>query len=366
MKTPRHAIALTLFIVAAAGPVHAGTIGVDDNSGSVANTKLSDASKFSMFREAIANAGHTIVPVSAFSAASLGGLDALILRQPYESSEHLASAEIAAIHSFVGSGGNLLVIGEAGYSSSLATANINAVLLPYGLTFGSSVLGGSGHVVTSFHPHELTAGVTEFGLYFYRPLSSIVAPAFDLTGGSTGDDVYAVAELPGSGVVVVVSDASCWTNPGPADWDITDWSNARILDNILDAFGGGLTFGDGCPGAGGFVPKLATSPAQPAAGTVLNLAITDGLGGSTAILLLGLNQGSTPLGAGCTLHVGPVLPATLTVPLAGNGPGNGNVTLFAPLPSFASGFSFTTQAFILDAASPIGASATNGALIAIQ
>ncbi|MFG0316752.1 MAG: hypothetical protein ACF8XB_05725 [Planctomycetota bacterium JB042] len=130
----------------------------------------------------------------------------------------------------------------------------------------------------------------------------------------------------------------------------------------VDLFGvpGVEIVGQGCPGSGGFVPKLAVTSGTPMAGAPIALVLSDGLGGALAVLLFGLDKGETPLGFGCSLHLTGVLPPAPVVPLGGSGPGTGTVTLLGALPSDIGGNSFALQAFVLDAAAPLGFAPTNG------
>ncbi|MFG0319781.1 MAG: LamG domain-containing protein [Planctomycetota bacterium JB042] len=119
-----------------------------------------------------------------------------------------------------------------------------------------------------------------------------------------------------------------------------------------------LSYGQGCPGAGGFVPALELSGcAGP--GKTVELSITSGLGGAPTLLLVGQAQASVDAGAGCTLLVAPVA-LTLTFPLSGTGNGMGNASLPITVPPAASGVTATAQAFVIDSTSRIGAAGSNG------
>lgn len=124
------------------------------------------------------------------------------------------------------------------------------------------------------------------------------------------------------------------------------------------------TFGVGCTNGLGVPPALEVAGC-PLTGQPLALSITGGLGGSTALVLFGLTQGSAPVGAGCNLLVQPVLPTILIVPLGGTGPANGSASVQGTIPLQAAGAAFTMQAFVLDPSSTIGATATNGVAIHI-
>ncbi|HKB14956.1 MAG TPA: VCBS repeat-containing protein, partial [Planctomycetota bacterium] len=111
-------------------------------------------------------------------------------------------------------------------------------------------------------------------------------------------------------------------------------------------------FGSGCPGSGGFVPRIAAwrllPPPGPVAvtpGSTLRMNLSRALGGGTAILVLGGSSATwaglpLPLSLGfagmpaCSLLVSP--DATIPVTTLGAGPGNGRGSLSFPIPSLPS------------------------------
>ena len=136
-----------------------------------------------------------------------------------------------------------------------------------------------------------------------------------------------------------------------------------------DLSGSGCTgsaddIGAGCPGLGGFIPALNVNGCT-AVNQQISLQITEGKGGSTALLLFGLNPASVALGGNCVLHTWPLLPTVLALPLGGTLPGAGKVTLPTVIPPVASGATVILQAFVLDNTSPIGASGSNAVLLTV-
>src|SRR5690606_37669723 len=119
-----------------------------------------------------------------------------------------------------------------------------------------------------------------------------------------------------------------------------------------------ISYGAGCAGASGFVPTLSLTGC-PVEGNTVTLSIAGGLGGSTAVLMLGPTPASIPLGFGCVLLVSPVL-LSLPLPLGGVGPGAGSLVLNGTIPVGSPSGKVTMQAYVLDAAAPLGASLTNG------
>lgn len=127
-----------------------------------------------------------------------------------------------------------------------------------------------------------------------------------------------------------------------------------------------LTYGQGCAGSGGFVPELAADPCAVIGGQ-FTISLNQGLGGSNALLFLGVAQASVPIGGGCSFLVSPVLPPILTLPLGGAGAGGGSVMLPLIIPASApSGAVATLQAFVVDNGVARGYSNSNGLQITIQ
>lgn len=129
--------------------------------------------------------------------------------------------------------------------------------------------------------------------------------------------------------------------------------------------GSATTYGVGCAGTGGFVPELAWTGC-PSPGSFVEISIRGGLGGSFGVLVFGALQTNVPLGAGCSLLVAPLLPATVSVPLTPGGPGQGDATAGVVMPALPPGITFTMQALIADPSTGIGGSVTNGVEIFVQ
>ena len=122
--------------------------------------------------------------------------------------------------------------------------------------------------------------------------------------------------------------------------------------------------GSGCPGSGGFVPQISLIGC-PADGGLLELTVDQALGGATGLLLFGLNPVSVPIGGGCLLHVSPILPAVISLPLAGVGPGGGAITLQGQIPPGSGTIALELQVFVPDPGSAIGFANTAGVGLAV-
>lgn len=203
-------------------------VGLDDRHGYDASSSLGTGSTHAQFRAAITGAGKTISVLNNLDAASLVGLGALFVQQPYSQNTSLfSSTEISAIVAFVNAGGGLVIIGDGGSGGN--QANLNLLAGTWGVTFSTTQLWPNGLVVTPL-AHAITAGVTSFGVDYGVPMT-VNAPAVALNNGADVT-LAAVTGSGGSGNVVFVSD-SCFNNSATTDYNINTLHNAVLLDNII-------------------------------------------------------------------------------------------------------------------------------------
>ncbi|MFG0319189.1 MAG: FG-GAP repeat domain-containing protein, partial [Planctomycetota bacterium JB042] len=143
-------------------------------------------------------------------------------------------------------------------------------------------------------------------------------------------------------------------------------NTVTVLRNRTPCGGSVTAYGVGCPGSGGFVPSIDLQGC-PAPGALVTLEVSGGFGGSSALVLFGLNQASIPRDNGCFLLVSPILPLMFTLPLSPGGPGAGAVALTGMVPaSFPGGSNLTAQAFVGDPGPPQGFSTTAGIDVAFE
>jgi len=148
---------------------------------------------------------------------------------------------------------------------------------------------------------------------------------------------------------------------------VVDAIRFRGLSNEADPIMAGVLNGGtacldplsaGCAGSGGFTPHLSIVTCATA-GQPFSMSLAGGLGGSSAIFVFGVGASSTPL-PGCMLDVGPFFPMTLTIPLGGFGPGNGQFTITTTIPPTVTPGTVGIQVFVLDPSAALGASSTPG------
>lgn len=149
------------------------------------------------------------------------------------------------------------------------------------------------------------------------------------------------------------------------DGDLDVIGRAVVKSRRFDgpAAGAVRQYGAGTPGTGGAVPVLgANGPLKPGS-TSAAIRLRRGLGGSSALLVVGFGEGSLPMGAQTSLLVQPPLFLLLSVPLAGPSGVAGAGTFdfdVTPATAAAAGFTFYHQVFVVDPAHPLGAAASNG------
>jgi len=132
------------------------------------------------------------------------------------------------------------------------------------------------------------------------------------------------------------------------------------MARLFQECGGSITeYGSGCAGSGGFTPHLGVRGC-PGAGGVLQVSITDGLGSSIALFIVGTAQASFPFGSKCSVLTNPINIVPVAIPLAAGGPGDGEITFSANVPLTVTGQTFTLQVLVQDRALGVGATSSNG------
>jgi len=205
------------------------TIGLDDAHGYAASSKLGTGSAQASLRSAITASGASIQVLNNLDPASLNGLTAVFVQQPY-SANLMTTTQINGLVNFVNNGGNLVIISDGG--AGFNSGNLNLLAQNWGVTYGSTALWGSGQAFSGLGAHAITSGVGSFGVDFAPPMITVNAPAQSLASAS-GNFSLAVVDGTGSaGNVVFISD-TFFTNSVTADYNINSLDNAVLLDNIL-------------------------------------------------------------------------------------------------------------------------------------
>ena len=123
---------------------------------------------------------------------------------------------------------------------------------------------------------------------------------------------------------------------------------------------GDRPFGEGCAGSFGVVPRLDLGGCA-IGGEKMGFEIEDAFGGGIAFAALGMQKGSVPLGAGCSLLIWPILPSLVgPFPLDGAGIGGGSCNLGFVVPPGVPSGTYLLQALCSDPTSALGFTTTNG------
>lgn len=126
---------------------------------------------------------------------------------------------------------------------------------------------------------------------------------------------------------------------------------------VPDSDGGFEVYGASCAGGGGFKPGL-WGQGWPQGGGEISLALTNGPGGGTGLLLVGLDDQSAPF-KGCTLSILPLSPLSLPLLLTPGGAGGGQWLAATTLPPAVPAGSLYLQAALIDGGAPSGVTLTN-------
>ena len=142
-----------------------------------------------------------------------------------------------------------------------------------------------------------------------------------------GHDVAATGDITGDGLTDVILGSPDAVNSSAVA------SGLAVVSHPTNHASGDVTIvGPGCPPA---VPPILDLLGCPRSDETVYVKVAGGPAGGTAVLLLGLAPGSTPLFPGCALSLANLLPATLVLPLDADGAALRPVALpqFMPVPS---------------------------------
>lgn len=230
---------------------------------------------------------------------------------------------------------------------------------PQGSKFGHSVAGlddldgdGASDFVIGAPCYKIGGNLAGF-VRVYSGKSGL--PRFTIEGNSTtpagpglGWSVAGMGDINGDGISEFIAGAP-WAQPG-----------GEVLVYSPKGCAYVTPYGQGCPGSGNVTPAISAPSTCVGANQAISLFFDQALGGSTALLLLGLGQGAAPVGGGCSLLLAGVLPAAIAIPLGGSGPGGGSALLNVVVPPTTQSGTIFVQAFVADPGVARGFAATNG------
>ena len=219
-----------------------------------------------------------------------------------------------------------------------------------GSFFGSSVAVEEDMIIVGAWPH---AG---FGkVYVFRDFGEgWVETAGFTAGDAVSGDAFGFVGL--SGDVAIVGARGVSNSNG-------DNTGAAYLLGNLDAF---RSYGEACPGSGGFVPEFTLSGCA-APGGEITLSLDKGPGGAAGIIAVGPVVAPIPFPLnGCSLLVDPWLTTLGPFALQGQGPGEGALDLSVPIPVGTPEGSVGLQWYVLDPAVPGWWTISNGVELTIE
>ncbi len=288
----------------------------------------------------------TTADLATVDATSLQGVDVFV--SPYWADAATPPSAVNAVVQHFLSGGSLLL-----YQDGASHDAIGAALgVPTSPSNGSDSTGGA----PLFDGPFGLAGPVQQGGTVGQLLAADVLAANGRPGAvnAAGEITAAVWDAgdyaPGAGRMVIVADVNMIA-AAEASYAPLDDNGIFALNGVAFAVCGGSIepYGAGCPGTGGLVPSLELSGcAEP--GEVLQLEVSNALGGAPALLFVGLSAAALNVHGSCDLLVDLTPPSIVTAfALGGAGAGQGTFSASGSFPATVpSGSTFHLQAWIFD------------------
>lgn len=223
-------------------------------------------------------------------------------------------------------------------------------------TFGSVVAIDGSQVYVSDYGYTMGTSTTGCVFAFERVTETWVSKS-TLTPADYSNSEFGRALKPTSGGLIVgAPHAVGKTSQSGAVYEMSTMPNPASK------------FGTPCAGTGGFLPILGLPQSYDGCvfpGTSLTFTVSGGLGGSSALVLIGLAPTNTVLPNGCSVLVSPVV-TVVPVPLFGAGPGNGSVSFGATVPIVVGAGSVYLQAISIEPGVSGGFAASNGLRVTVN
>ncbi|MFH2000231.1 MAG: C25 family cysteine peptidase, partial [Planctomycetota bacterium] len=160
----------------------------------------------------------------------------------------------------------------------------------------------------------------------------------------------------GTGSPVGIALSEPQTEPRVLTVVVTKPNHIRYMGHVYVPEAGTLTqYGSGLAGTGGFVPEL-DGTGVPIFSGEFKVDLTQGLGGASALMYLGLASSNYPFMGGHLL----VYPVDFTIPLVLGGSGAGGGGFSIPVEAFLMNVTLYVQVFNADPEAPFGVAMSNG------
>jgi hypothetical protein len=191
---------------------------------------------FSRAGEWLRSKGHALRAVtSAFDAASLAGLDVLLVVNPDKHGAKVAAGEAAALHRWVEAGGVAFLLGNR--ADAYDVEALNQLAAPFRLSFTREILKTAGDLVAPLPAHPFFAGCQELTIHNFNAVQAS-PPAAEVLRASVpgaGDKVLLAVARIGRGAVFALGDSWLYNRvfdaPVESRWKSRD--NLRMLENVL-------------------------------------------------------------------------------------------------------------------------------------
>ncbi len=209
-----------------------------DESHTARDTELWTPGNASRFGSMMMDYGHTIVTNfdSPLDSGILDSYDILMLFFPQV---ELTTAEVSAVHSFVDSGGNLVLVGidNRPTVSNYTSQPLNAVSEVYGITFNQDSLMGratrsDGELVDHHITYDVDSILARAGNFLQSCSLDVSSPATSIATVK-GNDYLAVAEV-GTAKVVAIGSASPFFVLDRDGWLVSNDDSHQLSLNIID------------------------------------------------------------------------------------------------------------------------------------
>ncbi|MBZ0172117.1 MAG: hypothetical protein K8E66_07045, partial [Phycisphaerales bacterium] len=159
-------------IVAATAPLtSAAVIGLDARAGSTEGFSFAHSSHHQTMRSLIESQGHSLVLIDQWNAATLAGVDAVLMREASRSGEAYSVSEAGAIEAYNLAGGGVGFFADGGWSSDILIGSNNMIAGVLGTTMADSATHRDGLLVTGFVPGPIFDGIASWGADFVRAVT---------------------------------------------------------------------------------------------------------------------------------------------------------------------------------------------------
>jgi hypothetical protein len=184
---------------------------------------------FDTWLDARASSGAVDLGSQVLTAELLAPFQIIVAQNLYQNDHTYSEAEVAALRAWIEAGGGFITL--IGFADANERTQVNALLAPFGVSYGSSQIlqkGGDASTVpvTTFYPHPTTENITRVGVDNGYPVEG----AGTVVAAEGGYDVARAVEA-GAGRIFVWGDEWITYN---SEWtEHPDYQVERFWLNVL-------------------------------------------------------------------------------------------------------------------------------------